>query len=303
MAVADRASVGYVARLDAEYCSRLVPRRDPGSHKFDFGRVVTVAGSFDYAGAAYLAALGAARAGAGLVAMAVPMSLRPVFAARLPEAVLVALPELADARVDVPGALAAIGGREPDALVIGPGLKETADFSDLVIRLLASDGPPAVADAGALNMLARSGDSWAIGGRARVLTPHAGEFARLTGSPVGVDDDERVRRALEASRKLECVLVLKGARTVVAAYDGRVAVAPFANPALATAGSGDVLAGVIGALLAQKVEPFDAACLGVYLHGTAGERLSARLGDAGLLASDLPYEIALARAELVKHRG
>jgi NAD(P)H-hydrate epimerase len=125
----------------------------------------------------------------------------------------------------------------------------------------------------------------------------------LTGISVSTDDDERARRAAEVSQTFGCVVVLKGARTVIAEPDGRIAVAPFANPALATAGSGDVLAGVIGALLAQDARPFDAACLGVYLHGSAGEKISARLGNAGLLASDLPYEIAIARAELARLRG
>jgi NAD(P)H-hydrate epimerase len=290
-------------RLDAEYCARLVPRREPGAHKFDFGRVITVTGSLEYAGAAMLAAAGAARAGAGLVAMAVPGSLRPVYAGRVPEAILIRLPEAFDGTLELHGALAAISHGEPDALVVGPGLQESADYAELVLRLLRAAGPAAVVDAGALNMLARSGDWWTGVARDLVLTPHAGEFARLTGRPVGTDDDERAERAFEASGKFGAVVLLKGARTVIAAPDARLAVAPFSNPALATAGSGDVLAGVIGALVAQKVQPFDAACLGVFLHGTAGEKISRRLGDAGLLASDLPYEIAVARAELTALRG
>lgn len=263
---------------------------------------MTVTGSLDYAGAAYLAALGAARAGAGLVAMAVPASLRAALAGRLPEAILVGLPEAGEGNVDVDGALQELSVREADALVIGPGLPETPHYADLVLRLLSADGPPAVVDAGGLNMLSRSGEWWPRVARQLVLTPHAGEFERLTGISVSTTDDERTDRALEASRKYDAVVVLKGARTVIASPDERIAVAPFANPALATAGSGDVLAGVIGALLAQGVSPFDAACLGVFLHGSAGEKISARLGDSGLIASDLPYEIAVTRAELARLR-
>jgi NAD(P)H-hydrate epimerase len=297
------AEVAATVRLNADYCAGLVPRRDPDAHKYDFGRVVTVTGSLEFAGAAYLAALGAARAGAGLVAMAVPVSLRPVFAGRLPEAILVALPETDDGRIDVSQAIDALGEREPDALVLGPGLHETPDYTELVLRLLATGGPPTTVDAGALNMLAQSGEWWKSVSRKIVLTPHAGEFERLTGTQIGAADDDRARRAVEASERFRAVVVLKGARTVIAAPDGRLAVAPFANPSLATAGSGDVLSGVIGALVAQKLDAFDAACLGVFLHGTAGEAMSERLGDAGLIASDLPYEIAIARAGLARRRG
>jgi NAD(P)H-hydrate epimerase len=134
-----------------------------------------------------------------------------------------------------------------------------------------------------------------------VLTPHPGEFERLTGSPVSTSDQERRERCQAAARRFGQVVVLKGAHTVIAAPDERVAVASFEVAALATAGTGDVLAGLIGALLAQGVQPFEAACLGVYLHGRAGERLSWRLGDAGLVASDLPFEVALARHELSAH--
>jgi NAD(P)H-hydrate epimerase len=155
-----------------------------------------------------------------------------------------------------------------------------------------------VIDGGGLNLLARSSGWSQSVQRGCVLTPHAGEFARLTGTDVSQADDDRRERCVEAARRFGQVVVLKGARTVIGSPDGRVAVSPFAVAALATAGSGDVLAGLIGALLAQGSTPFDAACLGVYLHARAGERIAARLGDAGLAASDLPYEIALARHEL-----
>ena len=290
-------------RLDAAYCRRLLPRRDPSAHKFTFGRVVLVCGSLDYAGAAYLAALAAARGGAGLVAMAVPVALRPALAARLPEAILIGLPETRAGTVDAARAVEAINAREPDALVVGPGLSETDEYRDLVLALLTELGPPAVVDAGALNMLSLTDEWWELGGRNLILTPHAGEFARLTGSPVGTSDEERVERAFAATQKFDEYVVLKGPRTVVADPGGPVAVSPFANAALATAGSGDVLAGLIGALLAQDLDPFDAACLGVYLHARAGQRISERLGDSGLIATDLPLEIALARRELADARG
>lgn len=291
-----------VVRLDAEYCARLLPRRDPSGHKFTFGTVIALAGSLDYAGAALMTAVSAVRGGAGLVTIAIPDSLRPVFAGRVPEAILLALPEHGDAVVDPGPSADEILVREPSAIVAGPGLKETDANRLLLMELLSRSGSPVVVDAGAINLLVASGTWWTRVACAVVLTPHVGEFERLTGAPVGRSDGERQQVCEGAAIRFRQVVVLKGAHTVVAAPDGRVAVAPFANPALATAGSGDVLAGLIGALLAQGLKPFDAACLGVFLHGTAGERISERLGDSGLLASDLPYEIAMARHELARKR-
>ena len=287
-----------VGRLDEAYCAPLIPRRDARSHKFDHGTLVCVAGSLDYAGAALLCGQAAVRGGAGLVALAVPRSLQPVLAGRVPEAITIGLPEVADGQPDPERAVAAILEREPAALVLGPGLNESRAYELLLMELLTRAGVPCVVDAGALTMLAL-GEAWStrVPAGQCVLTPHAGEFARLDGSPPGESDEERVARSRAAARRFGQVVVLKGAHTVVAHAD-RAAVAPFANAALATAGSGDVLAGLIGALLAQGLSTFDAACLGVYLHGRAGQRLSESLGDAGLLASDLPYQIALARSEL-----
>lgn len=290
--------------LDAATCAPLVPVRDANGHKGTFGTLVCVCGSLDYVGAGLLCGLAAARAGAGLVALAVPVGLQWTIAGRVPELVTIALQQSPmEADLDAPAALDLLDRRRPDALVFGCGLAETDGYRALLLALLATSGAPIVIDGGGLSLLARSSGWWSSVARACVLTPHPGEFARLTGAEVGAGDTERLRRAEEAAQRFGQVVVLKGARTVVAAPDGRAAVAPFANAALATAGSGDVLAGTIGSLMAQGVDPFDAACLGVYLHGRAAERLSERLGDSGLLASDLPYEIALARRELVAQRA
>lgn len=291
-----------VTLLDDAYCARLVPRRDPTGHKFTFGTVMALAGSLDYAGAALMTALSAVRGGAGLVTIAVPDSLRPIFAGRVPEAIVLGLPEVSDGEVDPGPSAEEILAREPAAIVAGPGLKETDANRLLLLDLLSRSEAPVVVDAGAINLLGASDVWWTRTACPVVLTPHAGEFARLTGVRVGSSDGERQQVCAEAAVRFHQVVVLKGARTVIASPDGRVAMAPFANPALATAGSGDVLAGLIGALLAQRVKPFDAACLGVYLHGMAGERISRRLGDSGMAATDLPYEIAVARHELARKR-
>jgi NAD(P)H-hydrate epimerase len=290
--------------LDAATCAALLPDRPADGHKGTFGSVLCVVGSMDYAGAALLCGLGAARAGAGVVTLAVPAAVQPVVAGRIPELVTVALPEQPAGRgADSLEASAMIETRSADALVVGCGMAHNDGNRELVLRLLAASGPPVVLDGGALSLLAQSGRWWVANKRACVLTPHPGEFTRIMGVPPGAGDEGRAASATAAAERFEQVVVLKGARTVIATPGGETAVAPFANPALATAGSGDVLAGTIGSLLAQGVAPYDAARLAVWLHGRAGERISERLGDSGLLASELPYEIAVARRELAASRA
>lgn len=291
-----------VTTLDAAYCIGLLPRRDPQGHKGTFGTVLCVAGSLDYVGAALLTTTAAARGGAGLVALAVPRWLQPVVAGRVPEVVTLGLPASDDeSDLDFSGSVESLRQRPADAVVFGPGISNTEGYRSLLLSLLGEDGAPIVIDGTALTLLSGVESWWSDVRRECVLTPHPGEFERLTGSAVGASDEERHERCRAAARLFGQVVVLKGARTVIAAPDGRMAVATFEVAALATAGTGDVLAGLIGALLAQGAQPFEAACLGAYLHGRAGERLSWRFGDAGLLASDLPYEIALARHELSAH--
>ena len=293
----------------------LLPERPVRGHKGTFGRLLVVAGSLDFAGSALLVCTAAGRAGAGLVTLAVPESLQPLFAARVVEATTLGLPEDDVEEVEPDGALARILDHEHDALVVGPGLRPGLTTVELIRRLLSVDEdgtPPAVVDAEALRSLAADDEWWLGVRRPCVLTPHTGEFARLraaSGVPADADGDlladdpARAAAAVDAARRWGQVVVLKGARTVIAAPDGRLARASFENPALATGGTGDVLSGTIGALLAQHLDPFAAARLGVFLHGTAGEAVRDRLGDSGLLASDLPFELALARKRLTAARA
>jgi NAD(P)H-hydrate epimerase len=297
--------------LDDEVAASLLPVRPERGHKGIFGKLLVVAGSIDYAGAALLVCRAAGRAGAGLVTLAVPESLQPLFAAKVVEATTMALPEDDVEEVDPEAALGRILDHDHDAIVLGPGLRPGLATTELISALLAvPEEPipaPAVVDAEALRSLA-SLDAWWEGVTRRiVLTPHVGEFRRLrAGSGVDpdtegdlVDDDAaRARAAVAAARQWRQVVILKGARTVIANPGGEIAVAPFVNPALASGGTGDVLTGTVGALLAQGLGPFAAARLGVYLHGLAGEAVRGRIGDAGLLASDLPDELAYARKRL-----
>ena len=299
-------------RLDDHLVARLIPERAVRGHKGSFGKLLVIAGSLDYAGAALLVCRSAGRSGVGLVTLAVPESLQPLFAAKVVEATTMALPEDDVEEIDPEPAMARILDHEHDAIVVGPGLRPGLATTELVRSLLpvatGTDSAPLVLDAEALRSMATMDGWWEGERRAAVLTPHAGEFARLrAGSadsppPDGdleTDDEARLAAALDAAARWGSVVVLKGARTVIAAPDGEAAIAPFENPALATGGTGDVLAGAIGALLAQGLEPFAAARLGVYLHGLSGDAGRDRFGDAGLLASDLPDGIALARKRLV----
>jgi NAD(P)H-hydrate epimerase len=298
-------------KLDDDIVAALLPERPKRGHKGSFGRVLVIAGSLDYAGAALLVCRAAGRAGAGLVTLAVPESLQPLFAAKVVEATTMGLPEDDVEEVDPEPALARILDHEHDAIVVGPGLRPglaTAELVRLLIRAPGETDPaPILIDAEALRSLATIDGWWEGQRRPSVLTPHAGEFARLrSGSghadaddgDLLTDDEARVAAARDAAGAWRSVVVLKGARTVIAEVDGTVAIAPFENPALASGGTGDVLAGAIGSLLAQGLAPFDAARLGVYLHGVAGESVRDRLGDAGLLASDLPDGLAIARKRL-----
>jgi hydroxyethylthiazole kinase-like uncharacterized protein yjeF len=304
-------SIEGLERLDDAIAATLLPERPPRGHKGTFGRLLVIAGSLDYAGAAFLVCMAAGRAGAGLITLAVPESLQPLFAAKVVEATTMALPEDDVEEVDPEPAMSRILDHQHDALVLGPGLRPGLATTELVHSLIAvPDDPepsPGVLDAEALRSLASLDDWWEGVARRCVLTPHPGEFLRLragSGHEPGADGDlstddaARVAAARAAATEWNQVVVLKGARTVIASPDGRTSVAPFENPALASGGTGDVLSGTIGALLAQGLDPFAAARLGVQLHGMAGEAIRERIGDSGLLASDLPDRIAVARKQL-----
>ncbi|HYH93989.1 MAG TPA: NAD(P)H-hydrate dehydratase [Candidatus Saccharimonadales bacterium] len=298
-------------RLDDDLMATLLPERPARGHKGTFGKLLVIAGSLDYAGAALLVCRAAGRAGVGLVTLAVPESLQPLFAAKVIEATTMALPEDDLEEIDPEPALARILDHEHDALVVGPGLRPGLATAELVRELISAPGEaddaPIVLDAEALRSLATMPGWWEGDHRPGVLTPHVGEFQRLrAGSDLdpaddgdlATDDDARVAAVRDAAQAWGQVVVLKGARTVIGAPDGSVSIAPFENPALATGGTGDVLAGAIGSFLAQGLDPYAAARLGVYLHGASGEVARERLGDAGLLASDLPDGLPIARRRL-----
>jgi NAD(P)H-hydrate epimerase len=276
----------------------LLPARPPDGHKGTFGTALIAAGSIRYWGAPALAARGAFRGGAGLVTLAVPQRLRPALAGQFPEATYPAVTDTDTLGVATANLLLSSLGAY-GALLVGPGLGEAASFMSALLDGLRSPvegatAPPLIVDADGLNLLAQLPDWPERLPPNTILTPHPGEMARLVGRPLpAVRDEERVALARECAAAWGHVVLLKGAYTVIAAPptvakgDGRATLLPFANPLLAVAGSGDVLSGIIVALLAQGVKPYEAAVLGGYLHGAAGQLAAGYWGNAGLLASEL----------------
>ncbi len=272
-----------------------LPRRPAAGHKGSFGHVLVIAGSEGKTGAAALCATAAARAGAGLVTIACPRSLNDILEVKCTEAMTVAVDEtsargLAESGLARIVALAA----ERDAVALGPGIGVAPDATALVHGLAEKIGVPLVLDADALNALARDVSALRARPAATVLTPHPGEAARLLGTTPSEINRDRVGAARELAARSGSVVALKGAATVCAEPGGRVIINPTGGPNLASGGSGDVLTGIVAALLAQGVAPLAAAATAVYWHGRAGDLLARRHGAAGTLAHELADELPAA---------
>jgi ADP-dependent NAD(P)H-hydrate dehydratase / NAD(P)H-hydrate epimerase len=317
--------------IDAAYVKPLLPKRKLDANKGTFGKVMVAAGSINYTGAPALAASAAYNVGAGLVTVAAPQPIIPMIGAHLPEATWLVMPH--DMGVFSKGAARTLreGLDGYTALLVGPGLAQEKPTTEFIEAFFAAEAvkaksrvgfgfapaavieekkpetelkplPPLVIDADGLNLLAKL-ENWQSRLPARtILTPHAGEFGRLAGF---TDDDagkatdkvqaDRVNLARDKAAAWNMIIVLKGAFTVIADPEGRVAVLPFANPALAKAGTGDVLAGMIAGLLGQGLDPYDAAVAGAYLHGLAGAFAGLSVGDqVSAVASDVIENISLA---------
>jgi len=273
----------------AEKMHALLPPRPRYAHKGTFGRALVVAGSMAYTGAAYLAGAAAYRSGAGLVTLAVPAPLHPILAGQLPEATWLLLPHERGVIAEEGAEVLLPELTKTQALLIGPGFgleKPTAAF---VRRLLehAAQLPPLVIDADGLKLITQI-EQWpqALPPQS-VLTPHLGEMSVLTGLDKTVLQKDRLGVAQKFARDWNQVVVLKGAFTIVAAPDGRTTLQPFATAALARAGTGDVLAGIITGLLAQGLKPYEAAVAGTYWHGQAGLHAAEKMNAASVLASDV----------------
>ncbi len=275
--------------ITSDRARAVLPERPLNANKGSFGKVLVAAGSTNYIGAAYLACSGALRVGAGLVTLAPANSLQPILASKLTEVTYLPLPE------SEPGVISAGAAKiltrqtgQYNVLLLGCGLGQSQSAREFVSSVLFGKAlPPLVIDADALNILAEIPDWWQQLAGDAILTPHPGEMSRLCGSSVEEVQSDRPGIARRYAAEWHKTIVLKGAHTVIAAPDGCCRVSPFANPGLASAGTGDVLAGGIAGLVAQGLSLFDAGSLGVYLHGEAGEMIKNILGDAGMIATDL----------------
>ncbi|WP_419508883.1 NAD(P)H-hydrate dehydratase [Candidatus Allofournierella excrementavium] len=274
--------------ITAQQVFELLPRRRQDSHKGSYGKVMCLAGSARFRGAAALAAEGALRAGAGLVTLA---SVEPVIAAvaaRCPECVFLPCRQSAGGGVSAQSGKAVLEKvRGMEVLLFGPGLGDTDDTAALLEQLGPSAGCALVLDADGLNAAAKMDALPRSPGLPLILTPHPGEMARLCGLTTAEVNAGREGIAAGYARAEDCVVVLKGHRTIVAGPDGEVFVNPTGNPGLSRGGSGDILAGMIAGLAAQGLSPLDAAVCGVWLHGAAADQCAKRLGQYGMLPHDL----------------
>ena len=268
--------------LTAQDIARLLPKRDENAHKGNFGRVLLLCGSRGYTGAAYFTAMGALRAGAGLVYLGVPESIYAIEAVKLNEPVIFPLPDINGQLSDT--AIPELLERLPrmDALLIGPGLGLGPGCFRVLQAILAHAVCPVVVDADGITLL--SGHIDLLRGREAptVLTPHDGEFRRLFG-PIGTD---RMASARQAALDSRSIVLLKGHRTCIT--DGALEYRnPTGNPGMAVGGSGDVLAGILTSLLGQGLEPLEAAACAAWLHGSAGDLCAQALGEYGMLPTDM----------------
>ncbi|NOQ47492.1 MAG: NAD(P)H-hydrate dehydratase, partial [Desulfobulbaceae bacterium] len=282
-----------------ESTAKLLKLRKQEAHKGTFGHLLILAGGEGKTGAAILSARGALHSGTGLVTLAVPHGLNVIFEPSLIEAMTVPLPSSKNTlSIDDFDPIIKLS-RDKRAVVLGPGIGMEKQTEQLVLRLFAELELPMVIDADALNILALHPDTLSSPAGPRIITPHPGEMSRLTGLSSRDVQKDRLTTALGFTRgKKQLITVLKGAGTVIAGADGKWAVNTTGNAGMATGGMGDVLAGLIGSLLAQNYAPWDAAGLGVYLHGLAADLL-AETGEYGYLASDvaaiLPRAITISR--------
>lgn len=271
-----------IRRLNHELVLSLLPDRNPWGHKGNFGKLLLLCGSRGYTGAAFFAAMGALRSGAGLVFLGVPESIYGIEAVKLNEPVIFPLPDAggrlsADA---VPEILTRL--HQMDAVLVGPGLGQSEGTLAVVRAVLENAQCPVVVDADGINVLSAHRDLLRGRKLPTILTPHDGEFARLGG----VIGEDRMAAAAALAEELGCVVLLKGHETCIT--DGvNGYINPTGNPGMAVGGSGDVLAGVITALLWAGLPPLEAAACGAWLHGAAGDRCAAELGQYGMLPTDM----------------
>jgi len=293
--------VALVRVTTAADVAALVPRRDPRAHKGRTGRVLVIGGSLGLTGAVTMTARAASRAGAGYVTVAVPESLHDAVAAQLDSQIPLVCPETTS-RALAPAAYEHLADAfaRADVVALGPGLSLDPESAALARRIALETPLPVVIDADALTALAADPSQLARAAGPRVLTPHLGEMSRLTKATAEALEESRIDAPRAWAAAWRATVLLKGAPTVTAGPDARTWVNPTGNPGMAMAGMGDVLTGVVAALLAQGLAPTDAAMAGAYVHGEAGDRVAARLGGLGMLPSDVTAALPETLAALAR---
>lgn len=307
-----------VELIEKGYVSALIPDRPRYSHKKDYGHVLIVAGSRGKTGAALMAAKACMRAGAGLVTLGVPESLMTVFQSRATEEMPLPLPDRGDGSLSSRAADVILGflSDRADILCIGPGIGISDDTCTLLPEIIRLSRSPVIIDADGINSLAQAkgneqaADFLKKAGCPVILTPHAGEMARLlqggrdeilrTPNPelMAEIEHDRINTAISFSRDAGIYLALKGAPTIIAEPEGRAFINLTGNPGMATAGTGDVLTGIIGAFLGQGLNPLNASIAGVYIHGLAGDIAASEKGEHSLIATDIIDALPSAFKEL-----
>lgn len=283
----DRQNI-MLEEIEGEDVVEVIPNRHPTSHKGDAGHVYVVAGSPGMTGASVLAAKSALKTGCGLVVVGIPKSLSSIIEIKLTEAMSQPLPESANGGLSIEGFDQILArSKWADCMVIGPGLGVEKETGKLLEKLLLTVKCPIVIDADGLNLLAGRKKILENLPENVVLTPHPGEFLRLTGLTKGDLTKDRVIAVRECARKWKTVIVLKGSPTLIGGANGSVYINTTGNPGMATGGSGDVLSGIIGSLIAQGMDTLEAAWAGVFIHGSAGDSAKQRFGVRSMVAGDI----------------
>jgi NAD(P)H-hydrate epimerase len=287
--------------ITAQLARRLLPQRPSDAHKGTFGSLLLVAGSLGMSGAVVLSARAALRGGCGLIYAATPRSVQPTVAAQVAEAITVPLPENKMGRVLADSLyILREKWRNCQAVAVGPGMTQDEESLPVLAGILRECSLPVVLDADALNQLAKHPNLMDQRVAPAILTPHPGEAARLLDASVEEIQSDRLASVQAIAKRYRSIVVLKGAHTLIADPLGHVAFNITGNCGMATAGSGDVLTGIIAAMLAQGLTAFDAARLGVYLHGLAGDLAAQKVGETSLIAGDVTDHISDAYLELKK---
>ena len=278
--------------IDRKMIPQWIPKRDKQTNKGDYGRVLIISGSKGMTGAGCLTARAAHRSGAGLVYLAVPESLGAIYGSSLTETITILLKDEGRGYI-LPENIELIEKHMEgkDVIAIGPGLSINNSTVEIVRRIVEYSTVPLVLDADALNAAAYDVSILKRLKTTAVVTPHPGEMARLTGKTTEQIQKDRINTAKEFACKWNVITVLKGWRTIIALPDGTIYINCTGNPGMATAGTGDVLTGLIAGFIAQGIQPHYAACAGVYIHGLAGDLAASKIGEHGIIASDLIDEI------------